>query len=59
MLLSINTELTSLRDRFTKMESQLLVTRRVKDNLITVANGAINIPPLIADKTIKKICQNN
>ena len=34
MLSSINAELTSLRDRFTKMESQLLVTRRVNDNLV-------------------------
>ena len=34
MLLNINAELTSLRDRFTKMESQLLVTRRVNDNLV-------------------------
>ena len=32
MLSNINAELTSLRDRFTKMESQLLVTRRVNDN---------------------------
>ena len=29
MLSNINAELISLRDRFTKMESQLLVTRRV------------------------------
>ena len=34
MLSNINTELTSLRDIFTKMESQLLVTRRVNDNLV-------------------------
>ena len=34
MLSSINAELTSLRDRFSKMESQLLVTRRVNDNLV-------------------------
>ena len=34
MLSSINAELTSLRDRFPKMESQLLVTRRVNDNLV-------------------------
>ena len=34
MLSNINTELTCLRDRFTKMESQLLVTRRVNDNLV-------------------------
>ena len=34
MLSNINTELTSLRDRFTKMESQLLVTRRVNDHLM-------------------------
>ena len=34
MLLNINVELTSLRDRFTKMESQVLVTRRVNDNLV-------------------------
>ena len=34
MLPNINAELTSLRDRFTKMESQLLVTRRVNDNLV-------------------------
>ena len=32
MLSTVNAELTSLRDRFTKMESQLLVTRRVNDN---------------------------
>ena len=34
MLSNINGELTSLRNRFTKMESQLLVTRRVNDNLV-------------------------
>ena len=34
MLLNINAELTSLRDRFTKMELQLLVTRRVNNNLV-------------------------
>ena len=34
MLPNINTELISLRDRFTKMESQLLVSRRVNDNLL-------------------------
>ena len=34
MLPNMNTELTSLRDKFTKMESQLLVTRRVNDNLL-------------------------
>ena len=34
MLSNINAELTSFRDRFTKMESQLLVTRRVNDNLV-------------------------
>ena len=34
MLSNINTELPSLRNRFTKLESQLLVTRRVNDNLI-------------------------
>ena len=34
MLSNINAELTSLRDRFTKMESQLLVTRTVNDNLV-------------------------
>ena len=34
MLLNINTELTSLRDSFTKMESQLLVTTIVDDNLV-------------------------
>ena len=31
---NINAELTSLRDRFTKMEWQFLVTRRVNDNLV-------------------------
>ena len=35
MLSNINAELTSLRDRFTKMESPLLVTRRVNNNLVT------------------------
>ena len=34
ILSNINTEFTSLRDRFTKMESQLLVTRIVNDNLV-------------------------
>ena len=34
MLSNINTELTSLRDRFRKMESQLLVKRRVSNNLL-------------------------
>ena len=34
MLSNINVELTSLRDRFTKMEYQLLVTRRVNSNLL-------------------------
>ena len=34
MLSNINPELTSLRDRFTKMKLQLLVTRRVNDNLV-------------------------
>ena len=34
MLSNINAEPTSLTDRFTKMESQLLVTRRVNDNLV-------------------------
>ena len=34
MLSSTNAELFSLRDRFTKMESQLLVTRRVNNNLV-------------------------
>ena len=34
MLSNINAELTSLRDRFTKMEWQLLVTRRVHNNLV-------------------------
>ena len=29
-----NTGLTSLRDAFTKMESQFLVTRRVDDNCL-------------------------
>ena len=34
MLSNINAELTSLSDTFTKMESQLLVTKRVNDNLV-------------------------
>ena len=34
MFPNINAELTSLKGRFTKMESQLLVTRRVNDNLV-------------------------
>ena len=34
MLSNINTELTSLRDRFTKLEYQLLGRRRVNDNLL-------------------------
>ena len=34
MLSNINSEITSLRDRLTKMESQLLVTMRVNDNLV-------------------------
>ena len=34
MLSNINAELTSLRERFTKMESQLLFRRRVNDNLV-------------------------
>ena len=34
MLSNINAELTSLRDRFTKMKLQLLVTRRVNDNSV-------------------------
>ena len=34
ILSNINAKLTSLRDRFTKMESLLLVTRRVNDNLV-------------------------
>ena len=34
MLSNINAELTFVRDRFTKMESQLLVTRRENDNLV-------------------------
>ena len=33
-LSNINAELTSLRDRFTKMEWQFLVTRRMNDNLV-------------------------
>ena len=34
MLANVNSELSSLRDRFAKMESQLLVTRRVNKNLL-------------------------
>ena len=34
VLANVNAELSSLRDRFTKMESQLLVTRRVNKNLL-------------------------
>ena len=34
MFSNINAELSSLKGRFTKMESQLLVTRRVNDNLV-------------------------
>ena len=34
MLSNMNAEIISLRDRFTKMKSQLLVTRRVNDNLV-------------------------
>ena len=34
MLSIINAELTSLKNRFAKMESQLLVVRRVNDNLV-------------------------
>ena len=34
MLSNIEAELTFLRDRFTKIESQLLVTRRVNNNLV-------------------------
>ena len=34
MFPNINAELSSLKGRFTKMESQLLVTRRVNDNLV-------------------------
>ena len=34
MLSNINSEISSLRDRFTKMESQLLVTMRVNENLV-------------------------
>ena len=33
-LSNINTELTTIRDRFTKTESQPFVTRRVNDNLL-------------------------
>ena len=41
MLSNINTELPSLRNRFTKLESQLLVTRRVNDNLIKKTNRVL------------------
>ena len=34
MLSNINTELNSLGERFTKMESWVLITRRVNDNLV-------------------------
>ena len=34
MLSITNTEITSLKYRFTKVESQLLITRRVNDNLV-------------------------
>ena len=34
ILSNINTELTSLRDRFMKMESQFLATTRVNNNLL-------------------------
>ena len=34
MLSNINIELTSIRDRFTEMESELLVARRVNDSLV-------------------------
>ena len=34
MLSNIEAELTFLRDRFTKIESQLLITRRVNNNLV-------------------------
>ena len=34
MLSNIDIELTSIRDRFTEMESELLVARRVNDNLV-------------------------
>ena len=34
MLSNINIELTSIRDGFTEMESELLVARRVNDNLV-------------------------
>ena len=34
MFSNINTELTSLSDTFTKLESQLLVTKTVNDNLV-------------------------
>ena len=39
MLANVNTELSSLRDRFTKTESQLLVTRRVNENLNKTYSG--------------------
>ena len=34
MLGNINTELSSLKDRFTKIEFHLLATRRMNDNLL-------------------------
>ena len=34
ILSNINTELTCLRDRFAKMESQFLLTRTVKNNFL-------------------------
>ena len=34
ILSNINTKPSSLRNRFTKMESQLLVTRRLNNNLV-------------------------
>ena len=34
ILSNINTELTSLRDRSTEMKSQVLLTRRLNDNLV-------------------------
>ena len=39
MLANVSTELSSLRDRFTKTESQLLVTRRVNENLNKTYSG--------------------
>ena len=39
MLANVNTEFSSLRDRFTKTESQLLVTRRVNENLNETYSG--------------------